>query len=205
MYVFGTLVRSTCCRTTPKARAQRSPTYPRLHPAEPRLACDEPGALGDLNRLAAGRTEVDPTLLPLLHEARDLAARSWRPVSPAIGRLDRLWDSTTTRCQSAPPPHRAAVAGLVAARPAWTNDVRRPPRRQPQPHVQIDLGGRQGGAERALDQLSPRSAAATLVNSAATSRCPAPQRPPLADGVRHPPGALRRDRHRSKSAAAWRW
>lgn len=195
MYVFGTLVGvDVLSRNTETARAAIAEVSHAFTRQNRDWHAWKPGALGDLNRaLAAGRThEVDPTLLPLLHEVRELARASGGLFNPAIGRLVGLWGFHNDEMPVGAPPHAAAVAELVAAAPSMedlTFDGHRVGSRNPQ--VQIDLGGHAKGValNQALDRLAARGYGNALVNlggnlAVSGSRGGRPWR----IGVRHPQG-----------------
>ncbi len=195
MYVFGTLVAvDVLSSNTAAARAAIAEVSHAFTRQNRDWHAWKPGALGDLNRaLAAGRThEVDPTLLPLLHEARDLARASGGLFNPAIGRLVGLWGFHNDEMPVGAPPHAAAVAELVAAAPSMDDlvfDGGRVGSRNP--HVQIDLGGHAKGValNQALERLATLGYGDALVNlggnlAVSGSRGDRPWR----IGVRHPQG-----------------
>jgi thiamine biosynthesis lipoprotein len=195
MYVFGTLVGvDVLSRNTEAARAAIADVSHAFTRQNRDWHAWKPGALGDLNRaLAAGRThEVDPTLLPLLHEVRELARASGGLFNPAIGRLVGLWGFHNDEMPVGAPPHAAAVAELVATAPSMEDlmfDGHRVGSRNPQ--VQIDLGGHAKGValNQALDRLAARGYGNALVNlggnlAVSGSRGGRPWR----IGVRHPQG-----------------
>jgi thiamine biosynthesis lipoprotein len=90
MYVFGTLVGvDVLSADAAAARAAIADVSHTFTLQNRDWHAWKPGALGDLNRaLAASREHVvEADLLPLLHEARDLARASGGLFNPAIGRL----------------------------------------------------------------------------------------------------------------------
>jgi thiamine biosynthesis lipoprotein len=195
MYVFGTLVGvDVLSRNTTAARAAIADVSRAFTRQNRDWHAWKPGALGDLNRaLAAGRAhEVDPDLLPLLHEARELARASGGLFNPAIGRMVGLWGFHNDEMPVGAPPHAAAVAELVAAAPSMDDlmfDGHRVGSRNP--HVQIDLGGHAKGValNQALDRLATLGYGNALVNlggnlAVSGSRGDRPWR----IGVRHPQG-----------------
>ena len=195
MYVFGTLVAmDVMSRNSEGARAaiaEVSHTFTRQNRD---WHAWKPGALGDLNRaIAAGRAhDVDPTLLPLLHEVRELARASGGLFNPAIGKLVGLWGFHNDEMPVGAPPHAAAVAELVAAAPSMDDlvfDGTRVSSRNPQ--VQIDLGGHAKGValNQALDRLAAQgygNALVTLGGNLAVSGTRGDR--PWRIGVRHPQG-----------------
>jgi FAD:protein FMN transferase len=170
MYVFGTLVGvDVLSGDTEAARAAIADVSHAFTRQNRDWHAWKPGALGDLNRaLAAGRAhEVDPSLLPLLHQVRDLARASGGLFNPAIGRLVGLWGFHNDEMPVGAPPHAAAVAELVAAAPSMEDlvfDGHRVGSRNPQ--VQIDLGGHAKGValNQALDRLAALGYGDALVN-----------------------------------------
>lgn len=195
MYVFGTLVGvDVLSRDTEAARAAIAEVSHAFSRQNRDWHAWKPGALGDLNRaIAAGRMhEVDPTLLPLLHEVRDLARASGGLFNPAIGKLVGLWGFHNDEMPVGAAPHAAAVAELVAAAPSMDDlefDGTRVGSRNP--HVQIDLGGHAKGValNQALDRLAALGYGNTLVNlggnlAVSGTRGDRPWR----IGVRHPQG-----------------
>jgi len=195
MYVFGTLVGvDVLSRDTDAARAAIADVSHRFTQQNRDWHAWKPGALGDLNRaLAAGRThEAAADLLPLLHQARDLARASGGLFNPAIGRLVGLWGFHNDTMPVGAPPHAAAVAELVAAAPSMDDlvfDGRRVGSRNP--HVQIDLGGHAKGValNQALDRLAALGYGNALVNlggNLAVSGAHGDR--PWRIGVRHPQG-----------------
>ncbi len=195
MYVFGTLVSvDVMTRDREAARAAIADVSHAFTRQNRDWHAWKPGALGDLNRaIAAGRTlEVDPILLPLLHEVRDLARASGGLFNPAIGKLVGLWGFHHDELPVGAPPHAAAVAGLVAAAPSMDDlsfDGARVGSRNP--HVQIDLGGHAKGValNQALDRLAAHGFDDALVNlggNLAVSGTHGGR--PWRIGVRHPQG-----------------
>src|SRR5512139_102712 len=195
MYVFGTLVEvDVMSSNTDAARAAIADVSHAFTRQNRDWHAWKPGALGDLNAaLAAGRThEVEPSLLPLLHEVRDLARASGGLFNPAIGRLVGLWGFHHDEMPVGAPPAAAAVAELVAAAPSMDDlvfDGRRVGSRNP--HVQIDLGGHAKGValNQALERLAAQGYGNALVNlggnlAVSGSRGDRPWR----IGVRHPQG-----------------
>ncbi|MBC2729785.1 FAD:protein FMN transferase [Thiobacillus sp.] len=195
MYVFGTLVGvDVLSRNTDAARAAIADVSHRFTQQNRDWHAWKPGALGDLNRaLAGGHThEVAPDLLPLLHQARELARASGGLFNPAIGRLVGLWGFHHDTLPVGAPPHAAAVAELVAAAPSMDDlvfDGRRVGSRNP--HVQIDLGGHAKGValNQALDRLAALGHGNALVNlggNLAVSGSHGDR--PWHIGIRHPQG-----------------
>jgi thiamine biosynthesis lipoprotein len=195
MYVFGTLVGVDVLATEKDdARAAIADVSHAFTRQNRDWHAWKPGALGELNRaIAAGRThEVDPNLLPLLHQARDLARASGGLFNPAIGKLVGLWGFHHDELPVGAPPHAAAMAELVAAAPSMDDlvfDGRRVGSRNPQ--VQIDLGGHAKGValNQALDRLEAlghRDALVNLGGNLAVSGTRGGR--PWRIGVRHPQG-----------------
>ena len=195
MYVFGTLVAvDVLSRNSEGARAAIADVSHAFTRQNRDWHAWKPGALGDLNRaLAAGRAhEVDPTLLPLLHEVRELARASGGLFNPAIGKLVGLWGFHHDEMPVGAPPHAAAVAELVAAAPSMDDllfDGTHVSSRNPD--VQIDLGGHAKGValNQALDRLAALGYGNALVNlggnlAVSGTRGDRPWR----IGVRHPQG-----------------
>jgi FAD:protein FMN transferase len=208
MYVFGTLVGvDVLSRNTEAARAAIADVSHAFTRQNRDWHAWKPGALGDLNRaLAAGCTyEVDPTLLPLLHEARELAHASGGLFNPAIGRLVGLWGFHNDEMPVGAAPPAAAVAELVAAAPSMedlTFDGHRVSSRNPQ--VQIDLGGHAKGValNQALERLAAQGFSNALVNlggnlAVSGTRGGRPWR----IGVRHPQGGRSDLRHSQNGGA----
>jgi thiamine biosynthesis lipoprotein len=195
MYVFGTLVGvDVLSRDTAAARAAIADVSHAFTQQNRDWHAWKPGALGDLNRaIAAGRThEVGSDLLPMLHQARDLARASSGLFNPAIGRLVGLWGFHSDEMPVGAPPHAAAVAELVAAAPSLDDLVFDGHRvRSRNPHVQIDLGGHAKGValNQALDRLAELGYGDALVNLggnlAVSGSCGGR---PWRIGVRHPQG-----------------
>lgn len=196
MYVFGTLVEvDVLSADTARARAAIADVSHAFTRQNRDWHAWKPGALGELNHaLAVGRShDVDPTLLPLLHEARDFARASGGLFNPAIGRLVGLWGFHHDTLPVGAPPDAAAVANLVAARPSMDDlvfDGAHVASRNP--HVQIDLGGHAKGValNQALDQLAAHGFTDAMVNlggnlAVSGSRGGRPWR----IGVRHPQGS----------------
>jgi len=195
MYVFGTLVGvDVLSRDSEGARAAIADVSHTFTRHKRDVHAWKPCSLGDLNAaLSAGRThDVDPTLLPLLHEVRELARASGGLFNPAIGKLVGLWGFHHDEMPVGAPPHAAAVAGLVAAAPSMDDlefDGTRVGSRNPQ--VQIDLGGHAKGValNQALDRLAALGYGNALVNlggnlAVSGTRGDRPWR----IGVRHPQG-----------------
>ena len=195
MYVFGTLVGvDVLSADSEGARAAIADVSHAFTRQNRDWHAWKAGALGDLNRaIAAGRAhEVDPILLPLLHQAHELARESGGLFNPAIGRLVGLWGFHNDEMPVGAPPHAAAVAELVAAAPSMDDLVfngHRVSSRNSQ--VQIDLGGHAKGValNQALDRLAALGYGNALVNlggNLATSGSRGDR--PWRIGVRHPQG-----------------
>jgi len=195
MYVFGTLVAvDVLSRDTEAARAAIADVSHTFNRQNRDWHAWKPGALGDLNRaFAAGRAhDVDPDLLPLLHEVRDLARASGGLFNPAIGKLVGLWGFHNDEMPVGAPPDASALAELVAAAPSMDDlvfDGTRVGSRNP--NVQIDLGGHAKGValNQALDRLAALGYGNALVNlggnlAVSGTRGDRPWR----IGVRHPQG-----------------
>jgi thiamine biosynthesis lipoprotein len=195
MYVFGTLVGvDVLASDTEAARAAIAEVSHAFTRQNRDWHAWKPGALSDLNHaLAAGRThEVAPDLLPLLHQARDLARASGGLFNPAIGKLVGLWGFHNDVLPVGAAPDAAALSELVAAAPSMDDlvfDGARVGSRNPQ--VQIDLGGHAKGValNQALDRLAALGHGDALVNlggnlAVSGSRGDRPWR----IGVRHPQG-----------------
>ena len=148
-YVFGTLVEVTVYGEDAARARQATDRVLHVFDALHRdLHAWQPSDLERLNaRLAEARpgapvtVEVSPELAGMLADAARLSARGDGLFKPAVGNLVRLWgfhaDSFEARL-----PDPAAVARLVAARPAMTDLViagRRVTGRNPA--VRLDLGG----------------------------------------------------------------
>lgn len=152
----------------------------------------KPGGLCELNAaFAAGKAHtVEPTLLPLLTEATELARMSGGLFNPAIGGLVGLWGFHNDELPSGVLPHEARIAALVAAAPSMDDLVivgNRVSSRNPA--VQLDFGGYAKGValDRALDNLSGqglRNAIVNLGGNLAVSGDKAGR--PWHIGVRHP-------------------
>ena len=196
MYVFGTLVDvNVSARDESAARAALAEVSHAFTRQNRDWHAWKPGELGELNRaLAAGRSlAVGPELLPLLHEARELARQSGGLFNPAIGKLVGLWGFHNDELPVGAPPPAAELAALAAAAPSLDDlafDGSRVASRNPQ--VQIDLGGYAKGValDRALDTLAARGFGDALVNlggnlAVSGSRDGRPWK----IAVRHPQGA----------------
>lgn len=195
LFVFGTLVGvDVLSRDAAAARAAIADVSHAFTRQNRDWHAWKPGALGDLNRaIAAGRSRtVDAELLPLLHQARDLARASGGLFNPAIGRLVGLWGFHNDEMPVGAPPHAEAVAGLVAAAPSMDDlvfDGARVGSRNP--HVQIDLGGHAKGValNQALDRLAAHGFKHALVNLGGNLAVSGERDGrPWRIGVRHPQG-----------------
>ena len=202
MYVFGTLVEvDVMAADAEAARAAIADVSHTFSLQNRDWHAWKPGALGDLNRaLAAGREHaVEPGLLSMLHEARDIALASGGLYNPAIGSLVGLWGFHSDELPVGTPPDAAAVAQLVAAAPGMQDLVFKGNRVSSRnPHVQIDLGGHAKGVaiDLALDRLAQLGYDNALVNlggnlAVAGDRGGRPWR----IGVRHPQGGRSDLRH----------
>ena len=195
MYVFGTLVEVDVLASDREAARAAIAEVAREFNAQNRdWHAWKPGQLGDLNRaIAAGRDHaVEPGLLALLHEAREISRASGGLYNPAIGGLVGLWGFHSDELPVGAPPDPANVARLVAANPGMDDLVFRGKRvGSRNPAVRIDLGGHAKGKaiDLALDRLAGLGYANALVNlggnlAVAGDRDGRPWRV----GVRHPQG-----------------
>ncbi|MBI1284272.1 MAG: FAD:protein FMN transferase [Thiobacillus sp.] len=202
MYVFGTLVGvDVLAADSEAARAAIADVSHAFTQQNRDWHAWKPGALGDLNRaLAAGRTHaVAADLLPLLHQARDLARASDGRFNPAIGKLVGLWGFHNDVLPVGGAPDATALFELVAAAPSMDDlvfDGNRVSSRNPQ--VQIDLGGHAKGValNQALDRLAAHGYKNALVNlggnlAVSGTRGDRPWR----IGIRHPLGGRSDLRH----------
>ncbi|MBI5936577.1 MAG: FAD:protein FMN transferase [Betaproteobacteria bacterium] len=154
----------------------------------------KPGGLCELNAAFAAGTAhtVEPSLLPLLTEATELARLSGGLFNPAIGGLVGLWGFHHDEMPSGALPRAERIAALVAAAPSMDDlviDGRRVSSRNPA--VQLDLGGYAKGValDRALDRLAAQGLGNAIVNlggNLAVSGDKAGS--PWRIGVRHPQG-----------------
>lgn len=129
----------------------------------------KPGGLCELNAaFAAGSAHtVEPSLLPLLTEATELARLSGGLFNPAIGGLVGLWGFHNDEMPSGALPRAERIAALVAAAPSMDDlliDGHRVASRNPA--VQLDLGGYAKGValDRAAAILRQRGVSNALIN-----------------------------------------
>ena len=196
MYVFGTLVEvDVMSRDTEAARAAIADVSHTFSVQNRDWHAWKPGALGDLNRaLAAGREHVvEPGLLSMLHEAREIAHASGGLYNPAIGSLVGLWGFHSDELPVGAPPDAATVAQLVATSPSMEDLVFKGNRVSScNPAVQIDLGGHAKGVaiDMALDRLAQLGYDNALVNLGGNLAVSGDRGGrPWRIGVRHPQGS----------------
>lgn len=154
----------------------------------------KPGGLCELNAaFAAGRSyEVEPSLLPLLAEATELARLSGGLFNPAIGGLVGLWGFHNDEMPSGALPRTERIAALAASAPSMDDLIVEGNRVSSRnPAVQLDLGGYAKGValDRALDTLAAQGLNNAIVNlggNLAVSGDKAGS--PWHIGVRHPQG-----------------
>jgi FAD:protein FMN transferase len=195
MYVFGTLVDVDVLASDRQAARNAIVDVSRNFTIQNRdWHAWKPGALGDLNRaLAAGEEHlVEASLLPLLHEARELARASGGLFNPAIGHLVGLWGFHNDELPVGAPPHAAAIAQLVRAAPSMDDLAFNGDRVSSRnPYVQIDLGGHAKGValDQALDRLAGQGFENALVNLGGNLAVSGDREGrPWRIGVRHPQG-----------------
>ena len=195
MYVFGTLVEvDVLAADREAARAAIASVSREFNVQNRDWHAWKPGALGELNRaLAAGEERVvEPGLLSLLHEARDIARASGGLYNPAIGSLVGLWGFHSDDLPVGAPPAAATVAKLLAGTPSMEDLVFKGNRVSSRnPYVQIDLGGHAKGAaiDLALDRLASLGFGNALVNLGGNLAVSGERGGrPWRIGVRHPQG-----------------
>lgn len=195
MYVFGTLVEVDVMASGEEAaRAAIADVSHHFTLQNRDWHAWKPGALGDLNlALAAGEgRRVSASLLPLLHEARDLARESGSLFNPAIGRLVGLWGFHNDELPIGSPPHARAIDDLIAAGPSMDDLIFNGDLVSSRnTHVQIDLGGHAKGValNQALDRLAAQGHGNALVNLGGNLAVSGDRGGrPWHIGVRHPQG-----------------
>ncbi|MGO9445369.1 MAG: FAD:protein FMN transferase [Thiobacillaceae bacterium] len=195
MYVFGTLVDVDVLASDQNAARAAITDLSHAFLTQNRdWHAWKPGALGDLNRaFAAGQEHVvEPSLLPLLHQARQLAQASGGLYNPAIGQLVALWGFHSDELPVGAPPDAAAVEKLVAAAPSMEDLVFNGNRVSSRNRsVQIDLGGHAKGValDLALDQLAAQGFSNAVVNLGGNLAVSGDRGGrPWRIGIRHPQG-----------------
>ncbi len=195
MYVFGTLVDVGVEHTDQTlARSAIAAVARDFQWQNQAWHAWKPGGLCELNAaFAAGSAHtVEPSLLPLLTEATELARLSGGLFNPAIGGLVGLWGFHNDEMPSGALPRAERIAALVAAAPSMDDlviDGHRVSSRNSA--VQLDLGGYAKGValDRALDKLAAQGLNNAIVNlggNLAVSGDKAGR--PWHIGVRHPQG-----------------
>jgi thiamine biosynthesis lipoprotein len=195
MYVFGTLVDvDVVAADQEAARAAIATVSHQFNVQNRDWHAWKPGALGDLNHaLETGREQVvEPGLLSLLYEAREISRASGGLYNPAIGSLVGLWGFHSDDLPTGAPPAAATIADLVTAAPSMEDLVFKGNRVSSRnPHVQIDLGGHAKGAaiDLALDRLASLGYGSALVNLGGNLAVSGDRGGrPWRIGVRHPQG-----------------
>jgi FAD:protein FMN transferase len=195
-HLFGTIVSLTTYglddRAAKAAGAEVEGLFQQMHDD---WHAWQKGALTDINdAIAAGRPiEVPPSLLPLIHKAKEASQRSDGLFNPAIGRLVRLWGFHASEMPDGPPPPEAEINALVAAHPSLEQvEIRDGVLRSSNPAVQMDFGGIAKGyaVELALLRLRELGVENAIVNTGGGlgvigRRGDRPWR----IGIRHPLGA----------------
>lgn len=170
MYVFGTLVEVGVEHADPTlARGAIAAVARDFQWQNQAWHAWKPGGLCELNAaFAAGSAHtVEPSLLPLLAEATELARLSGGLFNPAIGGLVGLWGFHHDEMPSGALPRAERIAAVVAAAPSMDDliiDGHRVASRNPA--VQLDFGGYAKGValDRALDKLATQGLGNAIVN-----------------------------------------
>jgi thiamine biosynthesis lipoprotein len=172
LYIFGTLLDITLYGVDkPQADAAVAALSERFQRMHRDWHPWKPGELTDLNTaIREGRPfKIDAELAALLREGQRLEKLSGGLFDPAIGRLVGLWGFHADEKPNGPPPDKAKIAELVAARPMMADldiaaDGTVASRNK---YVQIDTGGFAKGA--ALDwaaaDLKTRGIANAILNA----------------------------------------
>jgi thiamine biosynthesis lipoprotein len=80
----------------------------------------KPGSLGRVNQMmsAASEFSANPSVIPLLAQAKTLSLQSNELFNPAIGNLIDLWGFHSDQLPTGPPPSVAAIQHLLAQKPS---------------------------------------------------------------------------------------
>lgn len=128
------------------------------------------GPIGRTNQLlaAAGEFTANPSVVPLLIKAQQLARESHDLFNPAIGKLLSLWGFQDDFPPQGPPPDNAAIQALVKQHPSMNdltiNGVRIS---NTNPAVKLDLGaiGKGYAVDFVIDTLKAEGIRGALINA----------------------------------------
>jgi thiamine biosynthesis lipoprotein len=196
VYVFGTLVDITLydadSETRQQAIAQITQDFQRMHHE---WHAWKPGPLVEINRsIAQGKpTQVIPSLIPIIHQSKELSRKSEGLFDPAIGGLLNLWGFQSDGRPNGPPPAKEAIERWVSAAPRMADlqlngDVLSSRNRA----VQLDFGAFAKGyaIDLAIQRLRELGIENAIVNAGGDLRAIGDKNgKPWRVGIRHPQGS----------------
>lgn len=101
------------------------------------------GSLGRINQMmsAASEFSANPSVIPLLTQAKTLSLQSNELFNPAIGKLIDLWGFHSDQLPTGPPPDAATIQQLVAQKPSMRDfEIKGVRVRNHNAAVRFDLG-----------------------------------------------------------------
>lgn len=155
-----------------------------------------PSPLTNLNQtIAAGQTGIntDPSLLPLLKQAKNFYRQSEGLFNPAIGQLINLWGFHNDEFPDGPPPLPEKIAELVALKPNM-DDISIDANNRissTNPAVQLDFGAFAKGyaVDLAIEQFRQFGIENAIVNAGGNLKAIGKKGDkPWWIGIRHPSG-----------------
>ena len=125
----------------------------------------KPGSLSRVNELikTGGKFSIGPSLIPVLKEAKQLAA-----LNPAIGNLIKLWGFESDDLPQGPPPNEADIQTLLDKHPSMKDvTIDGVQFSCTNPAVRLDLGGFAKGyaVDRVIDHLKDLGVKNAIVNA----------------------------------------
>lgn len=128
------------------------------------------GPIGRVNQLlaATGEFSANPSIIPLLNQAKALSTQSKGYFNPGIGRLMSLWGYHDDFLPEGPPPSSEDIQALVDQKPSLDDlSIRGVRVKNINPALQLDFGGIAKGyaLERIIDNVKQLGVEHMIINA----------------------------------------
>lgn len=150
------------------------------------------GPMGRTNILleTTGTFSANPSVLPLIVEAKTLSSKSGGLFNPAVGRLIKLWGFQGDDLPTGPPPTQAKIDTLLAQKPRMEDLAIQGIRLENHnPAVQLDMGGIAKGyaLDRIMEHLHSLGIHNAIINAGGDLKASGKHgERPWHIGIRHP-------------------
>lgn len=192
-FAFGTLIEVTVFDTEPETvQAALDGVRNDLAFMHQTWHAWQPSALSQVNAAIPTGTWItlDPTLPPLLEQAKRLSQQSQGLFNPAIGQLISLWGFHRDDGAKPPPPPASTIAEYIAQAPSMDDLIIEGTRlRATNANVRLDLGAITKGyaVDRMIEHLKALGIDSALINAGGDLRAySGPGKRTWTIGIRHP-------------------